>query len=482
MNEGEEDAMKKLKIGFAAGFMDGFSKAGLETFASYRGELEKMGQRMGFDLVTYPKAMMTVNDARAIREDLDAKDVDFLLLFHPAYIIGDNVYEIMKTRANIGLWAIEEPREEGPMPLASFVNLCQNMGIAHQMFKGAPKKAKWFFGPLDGPLFLPRFEITVKALLAVKNLRNARIAQIGKLADGHINHTLDTRDVYARLGIDVNRDYEVEDVMAIADRMPDSAAAEELERINASCAKQRIGDDKIRYSVKLALAVRKLAADNDWSAVAFSCWPKLMPLRGMSGCLVNALLNNGLLPGGCEADVGGTVSMLALKLLSGQTTVLMDLPRFDIADNSLMIWHCGTSPFDMANKRGVLLERHYFADYSDDPGMKDCGPAVDVVFKPGDMTVFRITGEADSFYYFTGRFTDDGKKSFSGSRGWVKDLKLYREPVKVLDLMNTVMTRAWAHHYPMVLADVSAPLEELAYWLDLKRVRKAEYRDYLAVD
>jgi hypothetical protein len=114
--------------------------------------------------------------------------------------------------------------------------------------------------------------------------------------------------------------------------------------------------------------------------------------------------------------------------------------------------------------------------------LKDFGPIVDVVFKPGDMTVFRITGEADSFYYFTGRFFDDGKKTFNGSRGWVKDLKLYREPVKVLDLMNTIMTRAWAHHYPMVLKDVSAPLEELAYWLDLKRVRKAEYRDYLSVE
>ena len=474
--------MKKLKVGFAAGFMDGFSKAGLDTFALYAKGLEKAGPGMGFEVVHYPKAMMTVNDARAIREDLDAKEVDFLLLFHPAYIIGDNVYEIMKTRAHIGLWAIEEPREDGPMPLASFVNLGQNMGIAHQMFKGGPKKVKWFFGPIDGPMFMPRFQITVKALLAAKNLKNARVAQIGKLADGHINHTLDNRDVYARLGIDVNRDFEVEDVIALAEKMPDAEAAAELEAIDRTCARQRIGNDKIRFAVKMALAVKKLSAEHDWAAVAFSCWPKLMPLKGMSGCLVNAILNNAMIPGGCEADVGGTVSMLILKLLSDQTTVLMDLPRFDAADNSLMIWHCGTAPFDMANDRGVLLERHYFADYSDDPGMKDCGPIVDVVFKPGDMTVFRVVGEADSFYYFTGTFFEEGKKTYSGSRGWVKNLKLYREPVKVLDLMNTIMTRAWTHHYPMVMKDVSAPLEELAYWLDLKRVKKAEYRDYLSVE
>ena len=44
------------------------------------------------------------------------------------------------------------------------------------------------------------------------------------------------------------------------------------------------------------------------------------------------------------------------------------------------------------------------------------------------------------------------------------------------------MTRAGAHHYPMVLTDVSAPLEELACWRDLKRVQKAAYRAYLSVD
>jgi len=77
---------------------------------------------------------------------------------------------------------------------------------------------------------------------------------------------------------------------------------------------------------------------------------------------------------------------------------------------------------------------------------------------------------------------DSSKKSFSGSRGWVTDLQLYRQPVKVLDLLNTVMTRAFTHHYPIVLADVSAPLEEMAWWLDLARVKKAEYRDYLSVD
>ncbi|TFG59220.1 MAG: hypothetical protein E4H36_14220 [Spirochaetales bacterium] len=474
--------MKNLTIGYVSGFMDGFSKAGLDTFEANVPKLKKLGETLGFDIIHYPKPVMSLNDARAIRLDMENRKVDFLLLFHPAYIIGDFVYELMKLDVPVGLWAIEEPRDEGPMPLASFVNLCQNAGIARIMFRDKPRKFKWFLGPMEEAFFMPRFEITVKALRAVKNLRDARVAQIGKLADGHINHTVDYRNIYSKLGVDVVRDYEIEDIIAAGEKVSDSDIKHELDMLDECCRKERIGEDKIKDAVKMFTVVKRLAGDNGFSAVAFSCWPKLMPLKGMSGCLINAMLNDIGIPAGCEGDVPGTVSMLILHLLTQQSTVLMDLPKFDTADNSLLLWHCGTSPFCMANERGVLLERHYFADYSDDPGLKDCGPITDVLFKDSEVTVFRLLGEADSFYYFTGRTFDEGKKTFSGSRGWVRDLKLYREPVKALDLMNTLINRSFAHHYPMVMADVSASLEELAYWLDLARIRKDEYRDFLSPD
>lgn len=473
--------MKNLRIGYVAGFMDGFSKVGLETFEENRKDLEKMGKNLGFEVVHYSQPVMNIEQARNVRTDMKGREIDFLLLFQPAYIIGDFVYELMKLDVPLGLWAIEEPRDEGPMPLASFVNLCQNAGIAQAMFKDHPRRFKWFFGPLDGVLFARPFEITVRALKVVKNLRNARVAQIGKLADGHINHSVDNRDIYAKLGVDVSRDYEIEDIMSLGDKIPDSEVKKELNALNENCKRSRIGADKVELAVRHFLAVKKLAEDEEYAGIAYSCWPKLMPLLGMSGCLTNALLNNTGIPGGCEADVLGTVSMLVLKLLTEEPTVLMDLPKFDTEDNSLMLWHCGTSPFSMAGKDGVLLERHYFADYSDDPDMKDCGPTTDVIFRESPLTVFRICRDADYFYYFTGRSFDNGKKTFRGSRGWVGDLHLYKEPVAVLDLMNTIIYRAGAHHYPMVMRDVGSYLEETAYWLGLKRVSKDPYKEYLSV-
>ena len=473
--------MKKLKIGFVAGFMEGFSRVGLDLFAKYQKEMDQMSQEKGFEIFHYKKEALTLADAEKIRMDLDAKQIDFLLIFHPSYIIGDLIYELMKTRADVGLWAIEEPCEDGPMPLASFVNLSQNMSIAVHNFKGNKKKVKWFFGPIDGPFFKARFDITLKVLTAIKNLQGAKVAQIGRLADGHINHYSDVRDIYRHLGVDVSRDYEIEDIIAMAEEMPEKQVREELKKIEQATTRERIGESKIEDSVRMYLSIKKICEENNYSAVALSCWPKLIPLKAMTGCLINSMLNNAGIVAGCEADALSTVSQLLLRILSGQSVVTMDLPKFDISDNSLMLWHCGTSPFDMANEKGVKLERHYFADYVSDEKLKDMGPITDVVFKPSDVTAFRITGEAESFYYFTGKTFNQQKKSFNGSRGWVGDLKLFGESIKVVDLMNTLLVNGLPHHYGVVMSDLSAYLEEFAYWKDLKKVKKVEYKDYLYV-
>jgi L-fucose isomerase-like protein len=471
--------MEKLKVGFVAGFMEGFSTKGLEYFKSYQKELAKLGETMGFELHVIDTVMQNYEQAVNIRKEIDSKELDFVMLFHPSYIIGDNVYEIMKSRADFGLWAIEELSEDGPMTFASFVNISQNIGISKHNFPGQPKKTKWFFGDMDSKFFKPRFDITIKSLQALKGMRNARVAQIGKLADGHINHMVNTREIYRTLGVDVTRDYEVEDIIALGDKMPAAEVDKVLDRVKASSKISRVSEEKVRDSVKMYLAIQKVAKENNYRAVAFSCWPKLMPLKEMVGCLTNSLLNSDGIAAGCEADVLGTISMIVLQDLTKEVVALMDLAKFDERDDSLLLWHCGSAPFEMANERGVICEKHYFADYAE--SVKNCGPVTDLIFKKSDVTVFRLSGEGDKFYYFTGKFYDPAKTSFCGSRGWVNDLKFYNEPIKTWDLANTFLTNGLPHHFPMVMRNVTPYIEEFAYWAGLSKVRRYDYKDYLYV-
>ncbi len=471
--------MKKLKVGFVAGFMEGFSEEKLKDFSTYQKKLDKLSDDLNFELITFKDIVLTVPQAAEARSFLERNQVDFVLLFHPSYIHGDLVYEILKVDAPVGLWAIEELRDTGPMPLAAMVSLEQNCSMAVHNFLAKPKKFKWFFGDIDGRYFKDRFEITMKALGAVKNLKNTRVGQIGKLADGHINHKVDTRQVYANLGVDILRDYEVEDVLELSQKVPAKEVEKEMAYVKDSCTIGKVSEDKVIESVKMYLAVKDICIKENYSGIAFSCWPKLMPKKEMVSCFVNSRLNSAGIATGCEADALSTVSMLILKYLTGNITAVMDLSRFDDSDDSLMLWHCGSAPLEMANSGGLTLDKHYFAEYSE--SVANCGPITDLVFRKGDVTVFRLVKESGHFYYFTGKFFDEKKPSFNGSRGWVNDLRLYGEPIGTMDLANTLLSNGLAHHFPMVMDNAARYLEEFAYWMGLKKIKRLDYRDYLYV-
>jgi len=69
--------------------------------------------------------------------------------------------------------------------------------------------------------------------------------------------------------------------------------------------------------------------------------------------------------------------------------------------------------------------------------------------------------------------------SWYGNRGWIKDLKLYGRPINAIDLINTILLNNIQHHYPVVLKDVSKYIDEFAYWLGLKKIKRLDYEDFL---
>jgi len=470
--------MEKLKVAFLAASMPNFSDEGPVIYRQYQSDLKKAAEELNFDLTVYKEIIMTETRAMEVRKEIDSKDFDFVLLFHPTYIIGDLIYELMKTKAYLGLWAVEESTKDGPLPLASFVCLNQNVSIAGHYFRDNPKKFKWFFGDINHRYFKPRFEITIKALTAVKNLKDAKVAQIGKISDGFRDMYYDERSVYSNLGVDIVRGVEIEDVLAEAEKLDDKLVKQEVERVYSACSKVTVKDAKIIASVKNYLAVKKICEDNGFKAVGFSCWPKLN-MMNLTGCLTVSLLDSAGIPAGCEGDTISAVSMLILRYLSNLPTAVMDLHAFDDEDESVLMGHCGAAPFEMANKCGVACRIHYRAEFSDQAELDGLAPTTDLVFPETEMTVFRLTRESDRFFYFTGRGFDEKKKSYDGSRGWITDLRLYGRQISAIDLVNTVLDNHLQHHFPLILQDVSSYIEEFASWLGLKKIEKREYKDYL---
>jgi L-fucose isomerase-like protein len=471
--------MKKLKVCLCAGSMPYFSDAGLKLYNKHCNDLVNLSKDLNFDFTFYKDPITTQQKAQEICRETDSLNIDFLMLYHPTYISGDISSELMKSRADIGLWAAREPEKNGPLPLASFVCLNQNTSIAGHYFKGNKKKLKWFFGDIKDRYFEPRFEITVKALSAIKNLKDTKVAQIGQIAEGFRNMYYDERDIYRILGIDVVRGIGIEDVLAEGQKIDGKSIIPEVERIYSSCREVRFEKSKIEDAVRIYIATKKICEENNFKAVAFDCAGKLVRLKSIIACLSNSLLNSAGITAGCEGDILSTISSFILKMFSGMPATVSDLPAFDDEDSSVLLWHCGSAPFEMAGKCGTVCRSVYRSDFAKGTEFDNLGPITDMIYPESDATVFRLTGECDHYYYFTGKGIGQDKESWNGSRGWLKDLKLYGKPIEAIDLINTILLNNIQHHYPIVLKDVGKYISEFAYWLDLKKIKRLDYEDFL---
>ena len=154
----------------------------------------------------------------------------------------------------------------------------------------------------------------------------------------------------------------------------------------------------------------------------------------------------------CDDDVVNAVCMMLLNYLSGDTATIMDLISYDVRDESIFLWHCHPNSF------GVMR---------------------DMVFKAGKATAFRLDAALDNNLIFSGNFMFKEKNSMKGSRGWMENLMLGNKPIGALDLTNTLLSKQFPNHYPVVYGDFTGELMELTMWLGLGLVENAPYHDYL---
>ncbi len=290
--------------------------------------------------------------------------------------------------------------------------------------------------------------------------QGARIGLVGGVAPGFDNLIIDERSLRERLGARVVH-VELDEVIARAEAQAEAKVAPTAEAIRAGAARfdesQAAALDK---SGRVTLAFRQLAEERELDALAVSCWPRFQADYHFAVCSVMGHLNDAGLIASCEGDITSAVSMLALRHMSGGSVVtLMDLSAIDEADESVLLWHCGPSAPSLADESGVRMQSLWLFDgYEGNP----IGLHNDMVLRPGRATVMGFTTNFDRMLVLDGAF-DNSKASYVGSRGWFRSLRLNGEPVRVRDLVQTLMASGFQHHYPVAYGNLAAPSLELGF-------------------
>jgi L-fucose isomerase-like protein len=474
------EAIMNLKIGLAGAVhinMPGDDRA---LFAQVSGAMKEKEKDLDYELVLWTEILTSEEGSEKALRYFREQGVDLILLFCASLPYGRAVLPFAEFEGALGIWSVPEPAGSGVLQLNSYCGLNMFGSILKNYFPDRDIRYKWFYGMPDAELFIRRLDATVRALKAVKKLKGLRIGQVGDLADGFENLYVDERVLYDRLGTKVYGRHTVEEIVRRAESCRSGAVEEEIGRIRAEgrCVTPSVSALHMEKAARINLALADFALENRYDALAVSCWSRFQEVYDVAVCGAMSRLNQMGVVAPCEADISSAVSMVMLGAMGGGPASLNDMVALDEADTSLALWHCGVAPGCWADEKGVAWDGHFNIGHYEGKEWVGSGVVADMNFKGGLKTVCTIRNDFSSLFLLTGESLPD-KKGYAGSGGWLGELKVNGRSVTIPDLINTISVGRVNHHYPAAFGDLSAAVNEFAFWTGMKVQDAVPCTDYM---
>ncbi len=476
-------AKHKLRVGYIGTSISSYFAGEYNQRPRAIGGLEKLSGELDFELIAVHDEVMTEEGSIRAAAYLREQQIDFLLLQTAACSMGEQLLPLVKAAPRLGLWATPDPEQDGEIKLHSVVSMSHFASILKRYLKHENIPFKWFYGHVESEQFRGRFAVTIRALTAVVNIESSRIGWIGNLSPGFNDMIFDERLLRSRLGIAV-LPHELAELVERAKAYDPAPVRATVKEIKSAASEITVTEDSAFDRVtRLYLAMRDLASEFDYDALAVQCWPNFQPYYRVAPCMAYSWLGSedGIAVS-CEGDVLGAASMYLLNVLSGVqgSSTLLDMTALDPATNAMLMWHCGVSPRHFANDDGIKWVDHVTLGRKGDDG--PYGVAGDQVFAPQETTVSYIGDDGSSLLVIRAQIIEHAKKGFDGTRGWFAEFELNKKPVSLMDLINTLTVRGHEHHFAVGQGDVTDELMEFAAWKGMRLIEHVPEAQYLQLE
>ncbi len=429
-------------------------------------------------LFVSPEIPMDARDTLRALEGCREEGVDFVLLLHGGFSMGDVARTVAASEFRCGFWSVPEPARTGDVQLNNFVSLNMSMSIARQVRDLKARPVQWYHGAPDSPALLNRMRNTFRAIKAARALDGARIGVIGSLAMTFYNMEVSTSELRARLGVEVAH-HDIHELTGRMTALDEGAVAAEVALMANAAQIDRVSDAQMALTGRASLALRAMAKDGGYDALAVSDWPALQADPGMHpGAAFSWLEESHGLPVASEGDVLGAVTQLVAKSLTRRVGYLLDMTEPDLDAGQLLMWHGGGGPLYLADGNGAKWINHPMIGRGTEEG-PIYGAISDLVFRDGPVSVFRIARNAAGLFTMGAEVSGRDPSGFAGCRGWLEQFTVDGSAATLEDVVATIMAHGLEHHFVLIPGDHLAALAEFGAWTGMEALGKRPMRGHL---
>ena len=298
----------------------------------------------------------------------------------------------------------------------------------------------------------------VRAAEVASKIRDMRMGVIGSIPPGYFFSLEEEVQLRSRIGPQVVP-IEVYKLFYQMEKLDDETRRAEFEKAAAQVPDLRsMPEEKQLAMGGFCRVIQDFIDQNKLTALCGRCWPDSFERLGIAFCGIYGLFS-AQLPVGCEADMGGAVSISMLSWLSGGPAYLADPVSLDEKTDTMTFWHCGYGAPALANpKEPIRVVGH--------PNRK-MPPSFEFSLKPGRVTVCRLgKGEGGRYRLLVGSGdVVDAPVQFSGTSAVV------RMDGGAKEFLNCLAYQGWEYHIALGYGDVRDELAALGSLLDIEVVK-----------
>ncbi|WP_281301364.1 MULTISPECIES: hypothetical protein [unclassified Iodidimonas] len=419
-------------------------------------------------------------DADAVNqamESLKGQTFDLVLIMQITFTdatMTRTLADVLK--APMAIWAVPEPRLGGRLRLNA---LC-GLNLAAHALKKSGHDLGWLYSDPKAPdlgpdlraLASPKAKSSAKApspkaddmahdestdeavIRALDAIKDAKITVIGHHPDGFDTCAFDEGVLKGLGGLSVNR-ISMDDLFSRARGIDAARVARHHQAESDALGNlDEVDADQLDRSLRSFCALEDVQAETGAKSLAVRCWPEFFTDYGCAACGPVAMLNEARIPTACEADVHGAMSQLLLQELAGEPAWMTDLVDLDFADDTAVLWHCGSAPLSMrdpaskaeatihTNRKMPLLHQYKI--------------------KPGRITIARISqARGENKMVIGGAEVIPAPMAFTGTSGTI------RFDLPTRQVCDTIMDEGLEHHFAIAYGDHRAALRMVAQRLSL---------------
>ncbi len=396
------------------------------------------------------KIYFDADSASRALPQLLADGPDALLILQVTFTDASMTVEIAKQlEIPLVMWSFPEPRTGGRLRLNSFcgVNLA-NHALSRQQLSmstvhGAPTAV------------VEELQQNLQAAAIAQRLKGTQIGVVGEHPLGFDACNYDAEQLQRQFGVKVKPmplGTFIDEVKALPDHVADAPYARRAKDFSNLGEMDQVAT---RKTCKVYSGLRNVAAKEQLQGMAVRCWPDFFVDYGCAACGAIALLNEDGIPGGCEADVLGVLSALILQWSASESAFNTDLVDVDIADDSVVFWHCGQAPIAMADHTGPVQATIH--------SNRKLPLLSEFALKPGRITLCRLSqGNGKLRMILAGGEMLQRPLAFSGTAG------VARMDVSADVFMQRLLAEGLEHHSALVYGEHRPLLRKLAQILHLE--------------